>query len=120
MYAFINIHHQRRILNTETSAFVDWNPDCNSSDGKDRNGRTWVFASPERDVVHCLEANRDRVLAWDPVGNRPTTDYGRTFENYANGGCVVPAPYKPVKPAVTPDDNARARRRSAGTERRPE
>lgn len=120
MFLFVNIAHERKILNTETRAFVEWDPGTNPSDGKDRNGKTWQFGSAARDVVFCLEANSDRVLGWDPVGNRPAVDHGRTLENYANGGSVVPAAYKATEPvkATVPDDHARRARRSASDDRR--
>jgi hypothetical protein len=119
MYAFVNINHQRKILNTETSAFVEWDP-AYPFDGRGRAGNTWRFTSPARDCVECIELNSDRLIGWDPVTNRPTMDGGRSIENYAADGCPVPAPYKPPEPVkvTVPDDHARRVRRAAGDDAR--
>jgi hypothetical protein len=120
MYLFVNIAHERRVLDTETRTFVEWDP-AYPFDGRGRSGNTWRFTSAARESVECVELNRDRLIGWDPATNRPIMDGRRSSGNYAADGCPVPAPYKvpePVKPAVTPDDNARARRRAGDEQRR--
>jgi len=114
MFSFVNIAHQRKILNTETREFVEWDASY-PFDGRGRTGRTWRFTSPARDTVECVEANADRIIGWDSATNRPTMDGGRSFENYAADGCPVPAPYKAP---VAPDDFARRARRTASDDRR--
>jgi hypothetical protein len=117
MHLFVNIAHQRKILNTETRAFVEWDP-AYPFDGRGRSGNTWRFTSPARESVECVELNRDRLIGWDPLTNRPTMDGGRSFENYAADGCPVPAPYQVPQPVRAPDDADRRRRRTAGEEQR--
>ena len=55
------------------------------------------------------------VLEWNPVTDKIVSDHGHAGEAYRAAGSPQPLP--PVEP-VTPDDQARSRRRSAGDDTR--
>src|SRR5262249_58758037 len=55
------------------------------------------------------------ILEWCPVTNKIVSDHGFAAEDYRRAGSPQPLP--PLVPVI-PDDQARARRRSAGGDRR--
>jgi hypothetical protein len=77
---------------------------------------TYVFTNPEHTLVKCLEDNSVFEL---PRHVHPSNVAGHAAERWRADGCPTPEPYaEPVKAAVMPDDQARARRRAGGDDRR--
>jgi len=72
------------------------------------------FIDNTRTMIVCEETGH--VLEWSPVLNRIVSDHGFAAEDYRRAGSPQPLP--PVEPAKAPDDQARARRRADGTDRR--
>jgi len=82
----------------------------------------YVFANPEHSVIRRLSDGAPFEIERH---QNPANAHGAIAERWRMEGCSTPAPYKapfkaaePLKPAVTPDDHARARRRAAGEDRR--
>jgi hypothetical protein len=73
----------------------------------------YVFANRDHTIVRAEDGSTFEL----PRHTNPANINGHAAERWRAAGCPEPAPYE--LPRV-PDDNARARRRSAGTERRPE
>jgi hypothetical protein len=73
----------------------------------------YVFTNPEHTLVKCLD---DGSVFELPRHVHPSNIHGFAAERWRSEGCPAPIPYS--VPAVTPDDNARARRRGAGDEQR--
>ena len=55
------------------------------------------------------------VLEWNPITDKIVSDHGFAAEDYRAAGSPQPLP--PVE-TVTPDDQARSRRRAAGDDAR--
>jgi hypothetical protein len=72
----------------------------------------YAFQNAEHTLVRCLDDGSTFEL---PRHTHPSNINGHAAERWRAAGCPTPAPYE--APTVTPDDNARARRR-AGDERR--
>ena len=76
----------------------------------------YVFANAEHTLVRCVDDGSTFEL---PRHTHPSNIHGHAAEEWRRQGCPTPEPYaEPVKAAVMPDDQARARRRAGGDDRR--
>jgi len=73
------------------------------------------FVDKSRTMIVCEETGH--ILEWCPVTNKIVSDHGFAGEDYRRAGSPQPLP--PIDPVKMPDDADRARRRAAGTDRRP-
>ena len=71
------------------------------------------FVDKARTII--VHEETGHVLEWSPTLNRVVSDHGHAGEAYRSAGS--PQPFPPLV-AVTPDDQARARRRAAGDDAR--
>jgi hypothetical protein len=73
----------------------------------------YQFANPEHTIIRRLS---DGATFEIERHQHPSNVHGAIAEQWRREGCSLPAPYRAA--TVTPDDNARARRRGAGDDRR--
>lgn len=74
---------------------------------------TYRFANPEHTLVRCVD---DGATFEIERNQHPSSINGFAAERWRAAGCPTPVPHR--ESAVTPDDQARARRRSAGDDAR--